>query len=163
MKKCPAATGSVSGTAIGLAHLGMTRAQILHAYTKSSTRGAQHKEFFCLTPYGLRVGLASAKLVGALSRSEQNALKDRVVWISTDNARYAVHGIRAGATLTAAQHALPHSYYFRLGANYWYLAPDGKTTAVLKVRHGLVEEIGIADKQLTVSHTADKTLMSSFE
>ncbi len=163
VKKCPAATGSVSGTAIGLAHLGMTRAQILHAYTKSSTRGAQDKEFFCLTPYGLRVGLASQKLVGALPHSEQTALKDRVVWISTDNARYAVHGIRAGATLTAAQHALPHSYYFRLGANYWYLAPDGKATAVLKVRHNLVEEIGIADKQLTGSHKADRTLMGSFE
>jgi hypothetical protein len=163
VRRCPAATGSVSGTAIGLAHIGMSRAQILHAYTKSSTRGAQDKEFFCLTPYGLRVGLASPKLVSALSRSEQKALKDRVVWISTDNARYAVHGIRAGATLAAAQHALPHSYYFRLGANYWYLAPDGKATAVLKVRHSLVEEIGIADKQLTGSHKADRTLMGSFE
>jgi hypothetical protein len=163
VKKCPAATGSVSGTAIGLAHLGMTRAQVLHAYTKSSTRGAKDKEFFCLTPYGLRVGLASPKLVRALSRSQQKALKDRVVWISTDNARYAVHGIRAGATLAAAQHALPHSYYFRLGANFWYLAPAGKATAVLKVRHNLVEEIGIADKPLTGSHKADRTLMSSFE
>jgi hypothetical protein len=162
-KGCPAATGSVSGATVGLAHLGMTKAQILHTYTHSSSRGSKDKEFFCLTPHGVRVGLASSKLLSALSHSEQNALKDRVVWISTDNARYAVHGIRAGATLTAAQHALPHSYYFRLGKNFWYLAPAGKATAVLKVRHGLVEEIGIAAKQLTASHKADRTLMSSFQ
>jgi hypothetical protein len=162
-KGCPAATGSVSGTDVGIARLGMTRAQADHAYTHSSTRGSKDKDFFCLTPHGVRVGYASPKLVAALSRSAQKSLKGHVVWISTDNARYAVHGIRAGATLAAAQHALPHSYYFRLGLNNWYLAPAGKATAVLKLRHGLVEEIGIADKQLTGSHKADRTLMGSFD
>ena len=46
---------------------------------------------------------------------------------------------------------------FHVGLNYWYLAPTGKSTAVLKVRHGTVEEIGIGDKQLTRS----KRLMTS--
>jgi hypothetical protein len=54
-------------------------------------------------------------------------------------------------------------YYFRVGANYWYLAPDGAATAVLKVRGGIVEEIGIANKALTGSHRADRELMTSFD
>jgi hypothetical protein len=74
-----------------------------------------------------------------------------------------VHGIRAGATLTDAETSLPNGYLFRVGLNYWYLAPAGGATAVLKVRQGLVEEIGIADKSLTGSHTADRKLMTSFD
>jgi len=153
--RCPAATGGVSGTTLGLLKLGMTRKQAAHAYTHSSARGSTYKDFFCL-------GLASPKLLGHLRASERKKLKGRVVWISTDNARYSVNGIRAGATLAAAQHALPHGYYFRVGANYWYLAPTRGASAVLKVRQGTVQEVGIADKQLSGTLKKDRQLMTSF-
>jgi hypothetical protein len=39
VKGCPAATGTLSGSGLGLLRLGMTRAQARHAYTKSSNRG----------------------------------------------------------------------------------------------------------------------------
>jgi hypothetical protein len=161
--RCPPATGSLSGSKLGLIHLGMTKQQARHAYTHSSTRGQQYKDFFCLTPYGVRVGYASPKLLRGLPVRERGRYKGRVVWASTDNARYAVGGIRAGATLAAAEKALPHGYYFRVGANYWYLAPAQGATAVLKVRHNVVEEVGIAVKQLTGSHKADRELMTSFD
>jgi hypothetical protein len=161
--RCPAATGSYSGTHIGPVRLGMTSRQAHHAFTHSSNRGFKYKDFFCLTPYGVRVGYTSPKLLDHLSRSEQRKLRGRVVWISTDNARYAIHGIRAGATLDAARKALPHGYYFRVGKNWWYLAPAGKATAVLKLRHNIVQEVGIADMGLTRTHKADKVLMTSFD
>jgi hypothetical protein len=160
---CPAATGSVSGTTVGLAKLGMTRRQARHAFTHSSNRGFKFKDFFCLTPFGERVGYASPKLLKTLPRRERRKLAGRVVWISTDNARYADNGIRAGATLSAAEKALPHGDFFRVGKNFWYLAPAGTATAVLKVRHSIVEEIGIADKRLTRSHRDNRILMTSFE
>jgi len=116
-----------------------------------------------LTPYGVRVGYASPKLLRSLPVRERGRYKGRVVWASTDNARYAVAGIRAGATLRAAEKALPHGYLFRVGANYWYLAPVKGATAVLKERNGLVEEVGIAVKQLAGSHKADRELMTSFD
>ena len=161
--RCPAATGSLSGTTLGLIKLGMTRKQVTHEYTHSSSRGFPYKDFFCLTPYGVRVGFASPKLLKHLSKAQAKKLKGRVIWASTDNARYAVNGIRAGATLAAAQKALPHGYYFRVGANYWYLASAGKATAVLKLRNQIVQEVGIGDKQLTGSHTADREFMTSFD
>jgi hypothetical protein len=34
---------------------------------------------------------------------------------------------------------------------------------VLKVRNEIVDEVGIADKALTGSHKADRTLMTSFD
>ena len=33
---------------------------------------------------------------------------------------------------------------FHIGKNIWYLAPNGASTAVFKVRGGVVDEIGIA-------------------
>jgi hypothetical protein len=159
---CPAATGRLSGTTVGLAKLGMTQKQARRAFTHSSDRGFKFKDFFCLTPFGERVGYASPKLLKTLPRRDRRRLARRVVWISTDNARYAINGIRAGATLQAAEMAIPRGFYFRVGKNFWYLAPAGAATAVLKVRHDIVEEIGIADKRLTRSHHDDRTLMTSF-
>ncbi len=163
VRGCPAATGSLSGTTLGLITLGATRAQVRREYTHSSTRGFAYKDFFCLTPFGVRVGYASPTLLKHLGAAERRKLASRVVWASTDNARYSVNGIRASATLVSARQALPHGDYFRLGLNYWYLAPIKGATAVLKVRHGIVEEVGIADKQLTGSHRANRILMSSFD
>jgi hypothetical protein len=163
VKGCPAATGTLSGSTVGLIRLGITRAQARRDYSHSSTRGFQDKDFFCLTPYGVRVGYGSAKLLKALPARQRSKYAGRIVWISTDNARYAIGGIRARATLTAAETKLPRGYLFRIGANDWYIAPAGAASAVLKVRDGIVQEIGIAAKPLTTSHKADRQLMTSFQ
>jgi hypothetical protein len=51
---------------------------------------------------------------------------------------------------------------FHIGLNFWYLAPNGASTAVLKARHGIVQEIGIADKALTQHRRARSALLKSF-
>jgi hypothetical protein len=71
----------------------------------------------------------------------------------------------AGGTATAtvaAELRLPHGTLFRVGKNDWYLAPAGAATAVLKIRQGQVEEIGIAAKDLTGTALQRRTLMTSF-
>jgi hypothetical protein len=146
---CPLATGKLRGRTLGLARLGMTRRQARHAYTRSSTRGFKYKDFFCLTPHGVRVGYASPALLKTLRARERRRFKGRVVWISTSNSFYDIHGVRPGATISAARRHLKLSGPFRVGLNRWYLAPHGASTAVLKVRHGVVEEIGIGENALT--------------
>jgi hypothetical protein len=47
--------------------------------------------------------------------------------------------------------------------NHWYLAPFGPATAVLKVRHGVVQEVGIAERRLTKTRAAQTILMGSFD
>jgi len=42
------------------------------------------------------------------------------------------------------------------------MAPDGVSTAVLKVRHGVVEEVGIAPATLTQTRQAQRTFITSF-
>ncbi len=162
VKGCPAATGKLSGTTMGLVRLGMTRAQARRSYTKSSNRGARYEDFFCLTPRGVRVGYASPKLLATLKPSRRHALTGRVIWASTAYAFYNIHGIRPGALLTTAQHTLHTGPVFHIGLNDWYLAPNGNSTAVLKVRHGIVEEIGIGDKRLTRTRKAQRAFLTSF-
>jgi hypothetical protein len=66
--------------------------------------------------------------------------------------------------VAAAGKRLKLSAVFTIGANDWYLAPDGGVTAVLKVRHGIVEEIGIADRALTDgSRTHQRSFLTSFD
>jgi hypothetical protein len=89
-------------------------------------------------------------------------LDGRVIWASTSNARYAVRGVRAGATVAAARTKLKLGGQIRIGLNGWYLAPNGASTAVLKTRRGIVEEIGIGDDALTSGHKAQRAFLNSF-
>jgi hypothetical protein len=159
---CPLATGKLSGDELGLARLGMTRARARQAYTHSSNRGKRYEDFFCLTPIGVRVGYASPKLLGALPRHQRKALRGRVVWASTSDIYYALKRIRPGATVRTARRYIKLEKAFHVGLNTWYLAPDRRCTDVLKVRRGIVEEIGIGDKRLTRSRRADRAFLSSF-
>jgi len=159
---CPLATGRLSGDTLGLVHLGMTRALARRTYTRSSNHHTRYEDFFCLTPIGVRVGYASPKLLRTIPRSRRGPLSGRVVWVSTSNPDYTLRGVSPQATLAAARKHLKLGKPFRIGVNDWYLAPNGPSTGVLKVRHGIVEEIGIADKQLTKSRKADRAFLGSF-
>ncbi len=160
--RCPAASGKLIGTKLGLIGLGMTRKQTQLAYKHSSTRGSRYQEFFCLTPIGIRAGLASPKVLANVARAHRKSLQGHVIWISTASAFYAIDGVRPGAAITAAANRLKLGAPFAIGSNRWYLAPAGPATAVLKVRNGIVQEIGIANKQLTKSRSAQRTFLTSF-
>ena len=159
---CPAATGQLAGTTLGLLHLGMTRAQARKAYKQSSTRGFAYKDFFCLTPNGVRVGYASPALLKTLPRPQRGRYAGRVIWASTSNAFYAVRGVRPGATVMAADKALKLEAPFHIGLNFWYLAGNGASMAVLKVRGEIVEEIGIGVNALMRGRTAQRAFLTSF-
>jgi hypothetical protein len=159
---CPLATGQLSGRTLGLVTLGFTRAGARRAYTHSSDRGKRYEDFFCLTPTGVRVGYASSKLLGLLPLRQRRQVRGRVVWASTSSDFYSLRGIRPGAGLAAARKVLRIGTPFHVGLNLWYFAPNGASTALLKVRHGIVEEIGIADKTLTGRRGAKRAFVNSF-
>ena len=154
VKGCPPATGDVSGTKLGLLKLGMTRSQARHAYRKSTTRGQKYKDFFCLTPRGMRDGYGSPK--------EPKKYRDRVIWISTSSAYYTVHGIRVGATIPNTESILKLTGPYIVGKNTWYFTRNGTSNAIFKVRHGLIQEIGIAQKGLTTGKKAQRRFLTSF-
>jgi len=159
---CPRATGRLSGRTLGLVTLGMTRAQARRAYAHSSDRGNRYEDFFCLTPSGVRVGYASPALLRTLPAAERRGVEGRVVWASTSNTHFELRGVRPGSTVADARERLRLSAPFQVGLNSWYLAPNGPSTAVLKGRRGIVEEIGIADRSLTQGRRAALAFLESF-
>jgi hypothetical protein len=159
---CPAATGTMTGTTIGQAQLGMTRARARYLYRQHTNRGKQYEDFFCLTPIGVRVGYASPLLLGTLSRAARASVTGRVVWASTSNPYYSLDGVRPGESITTAAAALHTEPPFHIGLNYWYLARKPGYTAVLKVRGDVVQELGIATNALTATRAAQSVLMHSF-
>jgi hypothetical protein len=162
VRGCPHATGPPRGQKLGLVRLGSTRTQTRRAFTRSSDRGKRFEDFFCLTPIGVRVGYASNTLLKTLSPGARRKVAGRVVLALTANAFYALHGVRPGATLAAAHTALGTGAPFHVGLNYWYTADNGSTTAVLKVRRGIVQEIGIANATLTHGRAAQRAFIKSF-
>jgi isoquinoline 1-oxidoreductase alpha subunit len=160
---CPFATGKLSGDRLGLVRLGMTRAQARKAYTHSSNRDKAYEDFFCLTPVGVRVGYASPALLKALPEHERAKFEGRVIWASTSSTFYNLGGVRPGATLAYARHRLEKlTGPLHIGRNEWYFAPNGSSTGVLKVRHDVVEEIGIGAKALTHGHHEQVAFLKSF-
>jgi subtilase family serine protease len=159
---CPSPTGNLSGTTLGLLNLGDTRAQAKRADPDNADRG-KYTELFCVTRGRIRVDYASPKLLDALPTSQRRRYARRVILISTANPYYASHGIRPGATVKAARRRLKLGAEFAVGRNDWYFAPAGAATAVLGVRRGVVQEIGIADKGLTHGRAAQLRFLNSLQ
>jgi predicted acyl esterase len=160
--RCPVATGRLSGRRLGLVKLGMTRAQTRHAYRKSSTRHHQYMDFFCVRPNPIRVGYASPKLLTAVPRRERHGLKGRVVLVLTANPHYALHGVRPNTRLAKVARKLHVRKAFHVGLNFWYLVPNGTSTGILKVRHGRIQEIGVATKSVTWSRGIARKYLRTF-
>jgi YVTN family beta-propeller protein len=160
--RCPAATGKVSGRTLGLLKLGETRVRARHTYPVFSTRGRRYQDFFCVTPNRVRVGYASPKLLRLLPAAARRHVRGRVVWISTANRHYAIDGVRPGASLGRARRHLRLGKKFVVGLNDWYLAPAGHATAILKVRHGVVQEIGLANARYTRDRAIARKFLRTF-
>jgi hypothetical protein len=160
--RCSAATGLLHGRRLGLITLGDSRAQAAKGYLHASTRHRRHEEFFCLTPIGVRVGYAAPGVVRTLSSHQRAALRGRVIWISTANRFYALDGVRPGATLRTARRGLKLGAVFSVGHNDWYFARGAAANGLIKVRRGIVQEIGIVTKLLTNARRAQGRFLRSF-
>ena len=119
-------------------------------------------DFFCPTqrpdPDRLRLTLA---LLRGLPARQRRQLNGHAVLILTGNAHFAIRGIRPGSRLSVARRRLQLTS-FHVGRNDWYLAPDGSVRAVLKVRRGIVQEIGIANPRLTTPRRSAARFLRSF-
>jgi hypothetical protein len=119
-------------------------------------------DFFCLTRGGIRVGYPSPALLRSVSTAERLRVQSRVVLALTASPYYALRGVRVGTRLATVARRLGVGLGFHVGLNWWYLISNGPSRGVLKVRHGRVEEIGIADLTLTANRRAAWRFLTSF-
>jgi hypothetical protein len=163
-RRCPAAKGSLHGTTLGLIRLGMTRARARKAYRRSTDKRRRYQDYFCLAKGDVRAGYAlSRRLLRKMSKRQRRQLKGHIVWISTANHHFALHGIRAGTKLTRRVRRRLHvSRAFHVGRNYWYFVRAGRAAGLIRVQHRRIREIGIATKALVRTDKQRANFLRSF-
>ena len=159
---CPRPTGRIIGQTLGRFTLMMSRAQARERLPRFNVTENNFDNFCLAGGWGIRTGYPSAELLRSFSGAMRAAVRGRVVLVLTANPYYVLRGIRPGATRDAAISALDGAALFHVGLNYWYMAPDGSSTAIVKIRNGTVQEIGIADRKLTANRKSRVTFINSF-
>ena len=160
---CPTATGRLSGGGLGPLSIAMTRTRARHQLKKWSTRGYRYKDFFCLSPIGIRDAYVTPALARALPGRQGKSARGRIVLILTSNPHYTLRGVKPGTRLTKkVARRLRTSRPYRVGRNTWYLTANGRNPGLIKVRHGYIEEIGLADVRFTHGATARLRLLRAF-
>jgi len=146
--RCPRPSGHVGGRVVGPLALGNARTHartVLHKF-----RAVGDTDKYCLFGgWGIRAGYPGHRLLTTLSKHERRQLKGKIVLILTARAFYSLDGVHPGTRFSRVAHRLHLAKGFKIGANTWYLLPGKKARGVLKVHHGIIEEVGFANKQLT--------------
>jgi hypothetical protein len=163
-RDCPKASGRLSGRQLGVLSLGMTRAHARGRLRSYSSRGRRYMDFYCLSGgLGIRGGYPSSALLRHLKKKTQRALKNRLVLLLTANRHYALRGVRPNTRLTKKVARKLHvGRRYHVGKNDWYVTPNGSTHGIIKVVHGRIQEVGIADKRVTASVGQDKLFLRTF-
>jgi putative CocE/NonD family hydrolase len=160
---CAKPTGRLSGTSLGPVRLGQTRAKARSEFPKFATRSRRDMDFYCLsTGSGIRAGFPLPKLLRTLSARERSRVRGRVILLLTTNRHYALRGVRPGTRLAAVTSRLHVGKGYKVGLNTWYITPGKAANGVLEVRHGTIQEIGIANQRLTSSRAAALRFFTSF-
>jgi hypothetical protein len=159
---CYRPSGTLAGTRLGPTRLGTTRPAVRHEFAKLDRRGRRYMDFFCTGHNGIRVGYPSHALLHSLSRGQRRRISGRAVLILTSSRHFALRGVHPDTRLARVARRLHVSRPYVVGLNRWYLVADGSACGVIKVRHGVIQEVGIADRWLTTPRARARRLLSSF-
>jgi hypothetical protein len=152
---CPAVGGSITGTTLGLVHLGESIASIDDRYLDHNGQSFGFERFCLSTRGAIRVETPARKLLRVVNDS---SVHGKVVLALTANRHYTLDGIHAGETLTRAEKTHKLAAGIVSGLNTWYLLRGAASNGVLKVQDGKIAEIGIASRRLT-STPADQVAL----
>jgi hypothetical protein len=158
---CAKPSGSLTGAALGRLRLGMTTTASRRALERFTVTHNGFANFCLYHGWGIRAGYPSTRLLGELNSGRRAVVAGGIVLLLTANRYYRLGGIAPGAALTASLRAR-FGKPFRIGTNDWYVAVGSPAADVLKVRGGVVQEVGIANGSLMRTRVAQKRLLASF-
>ncbi|MGA9857945.1 MAG: glycoside hydrolase family 3 C-terminal domain-containing protein [Solirubrobacteraceae bacterium] len=159
---CYRPSGRLSGTTLGPVRLGMSRPRVRARFARLDLRGRRYMDFFCTGHNGIRVGYPTPRLLHSLPRAQRRRLTGQAVLVLTSSRHFALRGVRPNTRLARVARRLHVSRPFVIGLNTWYLLPDRRARGVLKVRHGVIQEVGIANPALTRRRAAGRRFLASF-
>ncbi|MGO9901461.1 MAG: PKD domain-containing protein [Solirubrobacteraceae bacterium] len=157
---CPAPSGALSGHRLGPVALGEAR-NTVRARLPSYNLKALYTDDLCLsTGPGIRVGYGSVTTLGP--RAARSRLMGRVLLALTANRFYALDGVRPGERTASVRRRLGLGLPLHVGVNDWYVTHLRTGSGLLKVRHGVIIEVGIVNSQLTAGSTSARQLLKNF-
>ena len=163
-KGCLNFRAGVRGRRLGPARLGGSRAPQRRAFKGARRRSRGGIDRYCIAGGGaLRIGYPTRRLNRTLARSLRRRVKNRAVLVLTSSRRYSIAGIRRGTRVRTLRRRLRGERRFRVGRDVWYLADGRGSRRLFKTRGGRVLEVGIADKRLTHTHTAQRRLLRAWQ
>ncbi len=159
--RCPRPSGRVGGLSVGPLAVGFTRAHARRTLTHFTvTKGGL--DDFCLDGgRDIRVAYPTSRILSSAAESLRPGLRGRVVLALTSDPFYALDGAKPGGRLSAARE-LHLSPPIRLGASDWYVVPGKLANGVLKVHAGVITEVGLVNRRLSTSRTAQRLLLSAY-
>ena len=158
---CPKPSGSLRGTRLGPLALGFT-SEHSRRVLRRVHKGKGTDDFCLYAGWGIRVEYPSPKLLRELSAKDRRRVRNRIVLELTSNPYYVSNGVRPGLTLAFAQHRLHLAKKIHLASGDWYFATGKAANLVLKVKNGLIYQLGIADKRLSSGRAAQLRLLRGF-
>ena len=159
--RCVKPSGRLHGVSLGPLELVFTRTHA-RAKLKRYTTSKGLDDFCLFGGWGIHAGYPSTKLLRTLSASERTRVKGRIVLAMTSDPYYALDRARPGMRLKRVAKRLGIGKAFHIGRYEWYIAPGVASRGVLKVRNGIIQEIGIANKKLTQGRGAQHRFLTSF-
>jgi sugar lactone lactonase YvrE len=160
---CPATTVSLTGLRFGPVRLGMTRVQArraLLAYQHAQSGMTDSCQGGTAGKIGL--GYPSSRLLTKLKAHQRGRLRGRVMLVLTTDSRYSLNQIKPGTQVADVRARLAHMRHLKIGRTTWYVVSGAHATGIIKVQHGTVQGIGIANRALTRTHAAQRRLLARF-
>ena len=144
---CPKPSGTLTGRRIGPLALGETRTAARHALKQYAVTHNGFDNFCLYGGWGIRGAYKSNKFVLLL----------------TANPYYKLASVSVGLEITSVAKRLKLGKAIPIGLNDWYVAPGASSNYIFKVRHGIIQEIGIANKHDTATRAQQKRFLASFK
>jgi hypothetical protein len=160
---CVSPSGAVAGLAIGPFTLGMTQQQARTTIYHYNVTRNQFDNFCLYHGWGIRLGYPTGALLTGLPAADYPLYFRRVVIGLTANPFYSLNGATPGTAVSAVTSSLHLGKPFHVGRNYWYFVADGQATGVLKVRAGVIQEVGLATRALTTTRAQQRVFIRSFD
>jgi hypothetical protein len=156
---CPKPHGRLHGRNLGPLSLGMSRAQA-HKQLRQFTRHGAIDDFCLYGGWGIDAVYLSGKRLAALPDNARARFRNRIGLLLTSNPHYAVDKVRPGTSLGMARHQLKLGRPLRIGHTVSYVSHAQRVPVVLQVAHGIVEQIGVADRSLVLTRADQRRLLS---
>ncbi|HWF35743.1 MAG TPA: hypothetical protein VG295_10220 [Solirubrobacteraceae bacterium] len=159
---CAKPTGKLSGRSLGPLQLGFKRTRARHTLSRYTAVGAAEDDYCLYGGWGIHAGYPTNALLRSVAAAQRGRFKGRIALALTSNPYYALGAARPGMTLSSVARRLGTAKAVTIGANSWYVLRGSVSRGVLKVRGGIIQEIGIATVAFTNTRAAQRRLLNTF-